>query len=53
MEEFLASIIKSLVEMEQRSCSMEVMSAIYIARMLNVPLEEVEVCLQEMGFLQS
>lgn len=48
MEESLASIIKSLVEMEQRSCSMEVMSATYIARMLNVPIEEVEECMREM-----
>lgn len=48
MEESLASRIKSLVEMERRSGSMEVMSPLYIARMLNVPVEDVEECLKEM-----
>ena len=48
MEESLCSRIKSLVEMERRSGSMEVMSPLYIARMLNVPVEDVEECLKEM-----
>lgn len=48
MEESLASRIKSLVEMERRSGSMEVMSPLYISRMLNVPIEEVEECMREM-----
>lgn len=38
--------IEYLIGMERQSGSMEVISAEYIARMLNVPLEEVEECLQ-------
>lgn len=48
MEESLFSRVKWLIEMERRSGSMEVMSPLYIARMLNVPIEEVEECLKEM-----
>lgn len=48
MEDSLCSRIKSLVEMELRSGSMEVMSPLYISRMLNVPIEEVEECMREM-----
>ncbi len=31
----------NLVEMERRSCSMDVITPLYVSRMLNVPLEEV------------
>lgn len=34
--------IAELIEMERRSCSMEVITPLYVARMLNVSLEEVE-----------
>lgn len=40
--------IEYLIGMERQSGSMEVMSAVYISRMLNVPIEEVEECLREM-----
>ena len=40
--------IEYLIGMERQSGSMEVISPLYIARMLNVPLEEVEECLKEM-----
>lgn len=34
--------IEDLIEMELRSGSMEVITPVYVSRMLNVPLEEVE-----------
>ena len=41
--------IEYLIGMERQSGSMDVLSPIYIARMLNVPLEDVEKCMKEMG----
>lgn len=39
--------IKDLVEMELRSGSMEIFTPVYVSRMLNVPLEEVEKVMKE------
>lgn len=41
--------IEYLIGMERQSGSMEVISPLYVSRMLNVPLEEVEECMREMG----
>lgn len=41
--------IEYLIGMERQSGSMEVCSPLYVSRMLNVPLEEVEKCMKEMG----
>lgn len=41
--------IEYLIGVERYSGSMEVITPLYVARMLNVPLEEVEVCMKEMG----
>lgn len=41
--------IQSLIEMERHSGSMEVITPLYVSRMLNVPLEEVEKTMKEMG----
>lgn len=41
--------IEYLIGMERQSGSMEVCSPLYISRMLNVPLEDVEKCMKEMG----
>ena len=41
--------ISDLIEMEHRSCSMDVISPLYVSRMLNVPLEDVEKYMKEMG----
>lgn len=38
----LAQRIAELVEMERRSGSMEVITPLYVSRMLNVPIEDVE-----------
>lgn len=35
--------------MERQSGSMEVITPLYVSRMLNVPLEEVEEAMKEMG----
>lgn len=35
--------------MERQSGSMDVIFPLYVSRMLNEPLEEVEKCLKEMG----
>lgn len=43
-KEKLKRLIADLIEMEHRSGSMEVCSPLYVARMLNVPLEDVEKC---------
>ena len=40
--------IEYLIGMERQSGSMEVCSPLYVSRMLNVPLEEVEKCMREM-----
>lgn len=50
MEE-LKKNIQDLVEMEHRSGSMEVITPIYVARMLNVPIEEVETAMKELGLI--
>jgi len=41
--------VEYLIGMERQSGSMEVISPLYIARMLNVPIEEVEECLKKMS----
>lgn len=41
--------IEYLIGMERQSGSMDVISPLYVSRMLNVPLEEVEECMREMG----
>lgn len=41
--------IEYLIGMERQSGSMEVISPLYVSRMLNVPLEEVEKVMGEMG----
>ena len=38
--------------MERQSGSMDVISPLYISRMLNVPLEDVEKCMKEMELWQ-
>ena len=40
--------IEYLIGMERQSGSMEVISPLYVSRMLNVPLEEVEKVMGEM-----
>ena len=41
--------IKYLIGMERQSGSMDMISPLYVSRMLNVPLDEVEKCMKEMG----
>ena len=41
--------IEYLIGMERQSGSMEVCSPLYVSRMLNVSLEDVERCMKEMG----
>lgn len=41
--------IEYLIGMERQSGSMDVISPLYVSRMLNVPLEEVEKCMKELG----
>lgn len=41
--------IEYLIGMERQSGSMDVISPLYVSRMLNVPIEEVEKCMKEMG----
>lgn len=41
--------IEYLIGMERQSGSMDAISPLYVSRMLNVPLEEVERCMKEMG----
>lgn len=41
--------IEYLIGMERQSGSMDVISPLYVSRMLNVPLEEVEKVMGEMG----
>ena len=50
MEE-LKKRIQNLIEMEHRSGSMEVITPLYVSRMLNIPLEEVESAMKELGLL--
>ena len=40
--------IKYLIGMERQSGSMDMISPLYVSRMLNVPLEDVEKCMTEM-----
>ena len=40
--------IEYLIGMERQSGSMDVISPLYVSRMLNVPLEDVEKCMKEM-----
>ena len=46
MEE-LRKAVEGLIEMERRSGSMDVITPLYVSRMLNVPLEEVNEALRE------
>ena len=48
-KEELIEKIKTVIDMEQRSASMAPITPLYVSRMLNVPLEEVEECMKEMG----
>lgn len=41
--------IEYLIGMERHSGSMDVITPLYVSRMLNVPLEDVEECMKEMG----
>ena len=41
--------IEYLIGMERQSGSMDVISPLYVSRMLNVPSEDVEKCMKEMG----
>lgn len=41
--------IEYLIGMERQSGSMDTISPLYVSRMLNVPLEDVEKCMKEMG----
>lgn len=45
----LRSQITYLIGMERQSGSMDAISPLYVSRMLNVPLEEVEAVMREMG----
>lgn len=45
----LKTNIEYLIGMERQSGSMDVISPLYVSRMLNVPLEEIEKCMNEMG----
>ena len=47
--ELLKKNIEHLIGMERQSGSMDVISPLYVSRMLNVPLEDVEKCMKEMG----
>ena len=44
----MKSQISYLIGMERQSGSMDVISPLYVSRMLNVPLEDVEKCMKEM-----
>ena len=41
--------IEYLIGVERQSGSMDVISPLYVSRMLNVPMEDVEKCMKEMG----
>ena len=41
--------IEYLIGMERQSGSMDAISPLYVSRMLNVPLEDVDRCMKEMG----
>ena len=46
--EELKDRIKTVIDMEQRSALMAPITPLYVSRMLNVPLEDVEKCMDEM-----
>jgi cupin fold WbuC family metalloprotein len=48
LHDALPERIKSLIEMERHSGSMEVITPLYVSRMLNVPLDEVEAAMKDM-----
>lgn len=41
--------IEYLIGMERQSGSMDVITPLYVSRMLNVPIEDAEKCMKEMG----
>lgn len=47
-KEVLKKQIADLIEMEHRSGSMDVITPLYVSRMLNVPLEDIESAMREM-----
>lgn len=49
LHDTLPERIKSLIEMERHSGSMEVITPLYVSRLLNVPFDEVEKAMKEMG----
>lgn len=48
MEE-LKKQIETLIDMDKRSGAMEVFTPLYVSRMLNISIEDVERAMQEMG----
>ena len=51
--ELIFKNIEYLIGMERQSGSMDVISPLYVSRMLNVPLEDVEKCMKEMEELKN
>lgn len=45
--------IEYLIGIERQSGSMDVITPLYVSRMLNVPLEDVEKCMKEMGYIKD
>ena len=43
--------IEYLIGMERQSGSMDAISPLYVSRMLNVPMEDVEKCMKDMGMV--
>ena len=50
-KEDLIERIKTVIDMEQRSASMAPITPLYVSRMLNVPVEEVEEAMREINSL--
>lgn len=48
---FRSGLIEYFIGIERHSGSMDAISPLYVSRMLNVLLEEVEKCMKEMGIL--
>lgn len=48
-KEELKERINTLIDMEQRSASMAPITPLFVSRVLNVPLVDVENAMQEMG----
>ncbi|MDC2648955.1 hypothetical protein PO242_22765 [Bacteroides ovatus] len=40
--------IETLIDMETRSDSMDVISPLYVSRMLNIPIEDIEEAMRDM-----